>query len=173
MAVNHRLTPSFREWGGESDRRLPIGQWRAAGAVFGNATGGSVTITILFQPSTASARLSNLYSLEQLSMSRAESVTSNAGLRAQNLEDASHGLAYALTLGPIAGTSLAATVLTEKELPLFLGGAAASGVDVGLELVSANTNGVLVTVIAEGYYWGARSRSVLGGPRRPEGAVYG
>jgi len=161
-----------REWGGLEDPRMPIGTWFSAGGVAGDASGGVATVTMQFQLFSAQAVSGDQFSLEQMTINNSGGVAENASVQMLNMGDGEQGWAVRLvvTLTPLLIAALPADIAALKGI--FLGGQAAQGADASLRTTVTNTLNAALFVTAEGYIWGSRARSVLGGPRKPAGALW-
>jgi len=174
MSVSLDAPVRRREWGGVEDRRLPIGMWESQGVITGDATGGSAAVNLVFQPAAAPTLDGNLYSLEQLAIQVSEANARTARVATGNMGNLGGALTYAVDLQPVGGVGVAAMLGRDMDVfrGLFLGSAILTGSRVLLGVTLINTDTVLLIVQAEGYIWGSRSRSVLGGPQRPPAGLY-
>lgn len=162
-----------REWGGEEDPRLPIGMWFNSLFLAGDATGGFAEVDFVFQFAAAPTRDGNLYNLEQLTIRTNTEVSDFGLLRTEGMGEVDLELAYSVRFNAGPGTGFSGGTLTELRTPVFLGSQIVQGDTAAFDVAISNVNLRQMRVVAEGYIWGSRSRSVLGGPRRPVGSLYG
>lgn len=154
-----------RPWPGYADPRLPTGMWVGEAIVTGDASGGLRFARLIFQEALA-PQVSELWSLEQLSSNDTSNVSRSGTLQAINLDRVVFAQLWGLRWE--AGPSVAAVRLEQLRMPLMLGGPARGGLTASLDVFLDNVDGGILEMQAQGYIWGARSRSTPGGPQRPQ-----
>lgn len=178
MAIGGQIVVESRRYSGWIDPRYPIGYWQAALSLTGNATGGFLTIDLLFQPAFPAFLNSQMYSVERFS------IREDAGidplivrLGAVNMSGPANlafSHEYAITMGRITGVSDSVVRADQfGMLPWFLGSQRVPGLSASLTMLTANSDGTVFKLEAEGYRWSARSVLVDGGPQRPPTGPYG
>ncbi len=177
MSVVATSPVAYRRSSGYADPRYPEGHWLGSVTVSGDASGGTITASIVF--SEAIAQLdSRIYSLEQFTaFSSTESSTRAASFFTDNLGlDGPAALTnrFTGTISPHVTpdtTSLSPRDMTN--LPLFLGSMRVRSIltRLGMSLVNPGV-GEDYRLEAQGYWWGARSVLVDGGPQRPPTGLY-
>jgi len=176
MAVVAQIVVENRRYSGWIDPRYPIGYWQAGLDVTGDATGGRLSIDLLFQPAAPAFLNSQMYSVERISLTADDGTNRIAKLFAVNMGGpANLGFEhqYAIFLEPMTGLGESALVpVTMNLLPWFLGSQRTAGISASLSYQGVNSNGVLFRFEAEGYRWGARSVLIDGGPQRPPTGPY-
>lgn len=172
------LEPVMRkEWGGSPLPWQPLGMWSFSGTLAGDASGGSKTLEMAFNLQGVSAILdSNLYSLDQLFFLEDASASQNAQVLSLNMGEITQGVNLTVALQDIGATGESA-VLGRDALGfrgIFLGQQIDGEQSSTLGVRVINVLNEVLTVEAYGYFWGARSRSYLGGPQRyPSGLFPG
>ena len=178
MTVSGQFRVDTRPYSGYTETGLPIGSYIAQAGIAGDASGGSVIINFLFQPSEEQ-RVSESYNLEQLAIDISDGSSISLLIATQNMDNlapernaspqkwaldgAPHQSDAAMPLASLAG------------LPLWLGSPArvAPSSEAGLRLTFLNVDLRLYAVTIQGYIWGPRSVLAPGGPQRPIGGFLG
>jgi len=176
MAVVAEIVVESRRYSGWIDPRYPIGYWQAALTVVGDATGGNLGISLVFQSALAVSLNSQLYSVERLSIVAEDSINRIVKLSGVNMGGpANLGFTheYAVSLEVITGPGGTAVRGQDMAfLPLFLGSQRIPGITASLSLLTSNTNDTVFRLEAEGYRWSPRSVLIDGGPQRPPTGLY-
>ena len=177
MTVVGTIQVESRRFSGWLDPRYPIGFWQAALIVTGDATGGLVSVELVFQTADGPERLnSQMYSVERIGVTTSTGGDRDARIGALNMGGPSNlgfSHSYAVFLQSLSGgqgTALDARFLTL--IPWFLGSQRLPGIVANLSVSLANFDTELVKFEAEGYRWDARSVLVDGGPQRPPTGLY-
>jgi len=163
-----------RPYAGFSDPGLPIGYWRANHFVLGDASGGQRTIQLNFSLQGQGGP-ALFFSLEQLFVADADNNAKTGSLVTANMDPFNEGnpmtqpQTLTLAVGQSGGASL--TQSQALHLPRYLGNAV-QGATGALLVVFGNSDGDIIRVFAQGYYWSARSLNVDGGLRRPLSGLY-
>jgi len=178
MSISTEQDIFYSRYQGSLDPRLPEGSWFARGDVLGDGTGGFARVRLVFTPAAIVNRNSRLYNIEQLTLHTTNDLQENAQLLGVNFEGPRGGqLLHAYTLlvttggGTIPGSALASNQLTF--LPLWLGTQRLVSTITTVEVEFDNVTGVIYTIEAEGFWWGARSVLADGGPQRPPASRFG
>ncbi len=174
MSVLAAQPVEFQRFSGWSDPRYPEGYWWGSVTGTGDGTGGSNNLAINFtQP--AGSRSSKMFDLEQLAIHSGDTTALVGRLELANSEGPSNaGLRGILAVelqAFVDGSGLSGRDLTF--LPLFLGSERSAALAFSLAFVIVNVDTEVVTLEAQGYWWGARSVLVPGGPQRPPTGLYG
>ncbi len=173
MSVLNSQPVEYQRFNGYIERALPEGWWHGAVRGTGDGTGGTNNLALQFNQ-VGTVLSSRIFSLEQLAIYSGVAGALSGRLEQINLSSPESGDfrgIYTLNLGAhTEGTALRGSDLAF--LPLFLGSQRDSALVASLAFVIANTDGGLVTLEAQGYWWGARSVSESGGPRRAPSGVY-
>lgn len=177
MSVVDQEPVRIRRYNGYLDPRYPLGTWFARGDVTGDATAGSAVVDLVFTNALAPILNSNMYSVEQLSLFDTENVATTYRMDAINFEGPTAGFPlihrYALRLvGEDVGTGGVLLGESLAMLPMFLGAQSQQGTTSALSVRRLNTDTIVTTFEAEGYYWSPRSVLVDGGPQRPPTGLY-
>jgi len=173
MSVTATVPVDTREWGGDPDPRLPIASWFRQFSILGDAGGGFMRIIFVFQEAAAPTLDGSMYSLEQLTGILAGVATDDLLVQTNGLGDSSGAQSWIVALLNHASTVTAPVIGRDSAFRgAFLGSVLAQGIEASLRFSTANINGGILNVTAEGYVWGSRSRSVLGGPKKPLGGLY-
>lgn len=154
---------------------LPAGMWAGVDAVTGNVSGGTMSVDLIFQP-TSQPITGRMFSLEQIAVSSelnsaaAADLSSIALGRASNITfDSLHA-----NMPLVAGSALAR--IAARDLVAikgwFLGQQNRNSTEARLRFSTANSDGDTMTFQAEGYWWDVRSLNVEGGPQRPATGMY-
>jgi len=180
VSVSDAVDIQQREFAGYTDPALPEGQWHVFGSVNGDASGGNREIQVVFKR-TATPLSSTMWSLDQLSVRDADENTKFLTVEFLNM-DPLHvgpidiGIAYgfACQLVGVAGAFAGARITGRdvSHLPVWLG-RALDAVNSALMIITlVNVDVRSIEVAAMGYYWGPRSITAEGGPRRPLGGMF-
>jgi len=146
-------------------------------AVTGNASGGLLSVDLVFQQANGADRLnSQMYSIERLGAKSDEGVSRIVRLSSLNMGGPSNqGFSHQYSVRSEAQPGLAAAALSSDAMnlvPWFLGSQRSAGTTASISLVTVNTDGVTTTFEAEGYRWDPRSVLIDGGPQRPPTGLY-
>ena len=178
MTIVGTIQVESRRFSGWTDPRYPIGFWQAALVLTGDASGGTLSIELIFQTANGPERLnSQMYSVERFSATTTDDATKEARIAALNMggpANVGFSNAYNIRLQnhSIAG---AGSSVNGDELvlcPWFLGSQRLPGIVANLSLALPNINSEINKFEAEGYRWSARSVLVDGGPQRPPTGLY-
>lgn len=177
MSVLVSSTMRQRLWRGYDDPSLPVGMWVGQIALTGDATGGTETLLLEFDPqenvNTKSGRFFNLEAFEIQS--------SSAGAPGQlliiNFSQLIDGAAVnrswtAQSLSNEAGDS-ALPLESQLKRPIFLGTPLLAGTTASIRWIQNNADTETVVMYAEGYIWEGRSVMAEGGLQRPVQSLYG
>lgn len=174
MSIGAQVEVSRREWGGELNPSHPIGMWMGAGLVQGDASGGTMNLDFVFQLQGAPNLDSQIYSLEQIAIHVEAPTSQTISLRTSVLGELSAADEWAIELRAFTQGGDAAILPRDAGAlkGTFMGSATAVGSTTALQVSAVNADGIDLIMSAQGYVWGARSRSVLGGPKRPVDGLY-
>lgn len=175
MSITVPYNTKTRPWGGYTHPSLPIATWYAEGNVTGDSSGGHRAVQLNFSPGTAGQASPALYySLEQISLADTLNADRDVLFQLINGDEA-------MTTGSqwwqqgVSGTAIgpAALNFAARSPALWLGNIKLPGGGAhGMLFVMANSNTHVLTVVAQGYVWGARSISWPGGPQRPPNGLF-
>ena len=178
MSVFVTGRPEMRPYSGYGDPSLPIGTWIAQVTGTGDATGGSVFLTVIFQEAETGFRLSQMWNVEQISMDMG-TPTNLQGLmttRAMNNLSPQRIAAeerWGFLLLSDGANQNAIDLAALAALPLWLGAPNDDfSVDSGLRFESVNVDTIDVNITCQGYLWGPRSVLAAGGPQRPPNGLF-
>lgn len=164
-----------RVWGGELGPQYPIATWHRTIAVVGDGSGGRREVDFVFQPSTAPTLDGNIYSLEQLSMTDTDNTSVFATLQTFGMGEVNGEQGW--NIGLVAGVSPGFAAIAMRDVEalrgLMLGEQQVQGTTSLLAVYTLEQLNETIRVHAEGYIWGSRSRSTVGGPKRPLESPYG
>lgn len=164
----------YRMFAGYDDPSLPSGTWFGRVQLVGDASGGIMAAQLDFTK-VGSLFNSRFYSLEDFIATKNQQTNVDAGLEIRNMGDPGQSgnpriySAFFVTSNPLAVVQPQAVVPLRG---LFLGQQQLVSSVSGLILTLANSNGILVTMFAEGYFWAARAVNAPGGPSRPVQGLY-
>jgi len=175
MAVQVNFRIDQLPWAGYEEPGLPTGAWIAQGTVTGQSVVGSMVIGILIQ--IASDPLSSrLYNIEQLMLSKTESLQETVNGRVNNM-------GHLVQDRPLARRQFSIPMLTAGNSftssdptlirPIFLGAPSGANLECGVDFRIDDNPGVIFDVTVQGYIWEPRSLLAPGGLRRPVGSIYG
>ena len=174
MTVVGAFRYDVRPYSGYDDPGLPVAAYIAQGALVGDASGGSVIFTFVYQEEQ-DERITELFNLEQLSIDTngsGESIlmqTVNMDTLSRN-RAASPQMARFVTVATVSQSTLNLDT-QQSGLPLWLGSPnlnSLSGLG-ALRFSLGNTDLRLYAITIQGHIWSARSILAQGGPRRPVG----
>lgn len=179
MSVGFAFRVDIRPYSGYSDPSLPIAAWIAQGGAVGNASGGALTMSFLFQRDE-DAQISELFNLEQISFDTSTDVNRVGMLSTINMDTlapnrpVSDQIWRIDTFGDGGPIGLSAGNLDRLlQHPLWLGAPNRVEGDSGLRVTWPNVDLLLYLVTLQGYMWGPRSVLANGGPQRPVGGLFG
>lgn len=177
MSVAITFRVETRPWRGYDDPSLPEYQWFGQGLLAGDASGGTITVDLLFKFS-GQALNGQLWNVEQLAVSSGEGTLTGCSLITLNLDFLTNVRAAALRAWTLPLTQAitngdAQTPPDVLPKPLFLGQANGAALVAGLRFVVDNAAAGQLNVSASGYVWGPRSVMAPGGIQRPVGALFG
>lgn len=178
MAVVSEESIRQRIWRGYDDPGLPMGAWFGWVQSTGDLSGGSNVAALVIEPE-GQPLTGNFYNLEALEVTTSEdlSVIGQAALTIINLSGEMAGAFFnrEWTVELRGNTRLNAAMPIAALLarPLFLGQSDQAQVPTQMQLTTANVDGEVVVMRAEGFIWGARATQAPGGLRRPIEALYG
>jgi len=176
MSVSADFRIDVRPYSGYEDPALPIAAYIGQGSLVGDASGGSVDFSFLFQRS-ADAQISEMFNLEQLAMdSTTSALPVTIRLVAMDTLSPSR-LAFGqiwsgLMADRFAGTNSALPV-GGLPRPLWLGSPNREEGNGLIRFTMQNFDLDLYAVTIQGYMWGPRSVLAPGGPQRPVGRLFG
>jgi len=177
MALVGQIVVESRRYSGWLDPRYPIGYWQAALTVTGDATGGALSIDLVFQGAVSGVLNSQMYSVERFAIFSEENANRIVGLQAVNMggpdNEGFTGM-YAIQMLSIqdVGSFGAANARDTVIVPWFLGSQRRANLTASLSLTTQNIDTIPFKLEAEGYRWSARSVLVDGGPQRPPTGPY-
>ena len=177
MSFGVSFRVDVRPYTGYDDPSLPIAAWISQGGVAGDASGGVLTMTFLFQRDD-DARVTELFNLEQISIDTDANADDEFLLRTVNMDNLAQNRPaspqmWSLIVEGIPSVNMAALRDRSPALPLWIGAPNQDEGDVGLRIQVTNTDLRLYAVTLQGYMWGPRSVLAPGGPRRPVGGLFG
>lgn len=174
MSVSGEGAVQRRQWGGEDDPRYPTGMWVARGSVTGDVSGGTARVSLRFQEVGAAALDSKLYSIEELAVSNTDGIEETGHIQSLNMGEVSGDQVWAVEMLAVPSPVDSAMSMRDASLfrRIFLGSQVTVGTISSLDLVLVNTNLAVIRFFAGGYIWGARSRSVPGGPKVPPDVLF-
>lgn len=176
MSVTSTSEIQYRRFQGYADPRLPEGQWYGSTRVNGDASGGDATVSLRFNRA-GDPLSSKIFTLEDLSLFSNDGFARTAELRMSNMSGPTNEILehrYALFLATTTNPARNAVRARDLTLlPVFLGSQRDTATQSLLSTIQLNTNGIEYFFQAAGYWWGARSILVDGGPQRPPGSIYG
>lgn len=157
---------------GDPDLAQPIGMWGSEDQATGDATGGVLAITTLL--SSTQQRSGNIFSIEFLHMQTSTATPIEASLELI-------GSSFPLAITPDTSFSLRGSgnlgagleARDSVAFPIFVGWQEVAATALQVSARITNVNLLVLTVAVGGYLWGARSRGVPGGPKRPAGGLWG
>jgi len=168
-------------WGG-GPAPLPMGTWYADGTVVGDATGGVMIVSVKFNLPNQNLD-SVIYNLEQFDMfvlgTGGNILVEILGWRIDPRNPLGSNTGWKRTIPTTASQGTDGFLLMTAEqdiqstLPVLFGsqGQVAQGSQLNLEKTNVNLDSL--GIWAMGYMWDSGARSFPGGPRRPEGVVFG
>lgn len=172
-------------WGGV-DTPFPIGMWYGESQVSVVTGSGKSTLTLLFSDILQPEINSQLYNLEQFNVVRSGDASAFTGiLRTLNLginpslAGSSQGpLAQTWAIPTGVGADTGFTASFGRDIGpikhVFLGAQINKLDRTGLEFTAdENINNFSLAIVAMGYIWSSRARSILGGPLRPPNSLFG
>jgi len=166
----------YRPYSGYDDPSLPTGRWIGKARGTGNATGGSVFLSLLFTRAEE-PRMANLYNVEQIAFDIEVVGDFDGQLRTLNMDTLSPVRAapeqrWACPLTSDGANNSAVSLTVLAGLPLWLGTPNLNNADSGIRFESPNQDMEDFNVLAQGFVWGPRSVLAPGGPQRPIGAMF-
>ena len=177
MAVPIDFRVDIRPYSAYDDPSLPIAAWISQGGVAGDASGGFVSMSFVFQRAD-DPQISELFNLEMLSFDTSQSASQNMMLETVAMDTlapnrpASSQRWQMLTVATSVGTS-GLTLEKNNVLPLWLGSPSREEGQGVLRITTPNVDLLLYAATLQGYMWGPRSVLAPGGPRRPVGGLFG
>ncbi len=175
MSVGTQILVSTRRYWGYQDPRYPLGTWQAVLEATGDASGGSIFIDHMFAVVTSSALGSVIWSVEQIALQSTDATPRNFQLHCINMggpPGAGLDNQFAL-ITAVDGTGGTSYDMTDNiPLPMFLGSQTQAGTTALFGIVGTNIDLQIVHFESQGYFWGARSVLVDGGPQRPPTGLY-
>jgi len=190
MTVELRHQVLRSPWGGYDAPELPIGIWFARATSIGDGTSGQHLVVLQFQPTSTPLRDSNIYSCEQLTITRRRSsgtisfvvevqsrnlgfdVNLEAGIGSQGDLPFAWVMVGPQAVGPTTEVASVPPEVLRTPLRWMLGQQVSTAQETGVEVVMDNIDLSEVDIVGAGYIWGSRSRSVEGGPQRPLRGVW-
>ena len=154
----------------------PIGYWFAALVLTGNASGGTLSIDLLFQSALTGFLNSQMYSVERLAVRTNDAADRIVSIQAPNMggpQNLGFSHEYAVLVSQL--TNVASSAIRSESLtflPWFLGSQRLPAISASVSIVTENTNGTEFKLEAEGYRWSPRSVLIDGGPQRPPTGLY-
>jgi len=166
-----------RPYSGFDDPGLPVASWVAQGGVAGDASGGSVFMSFLFQRDD-DAQISEMFNLEQISFDMSTITSREVALQTFNMDSLGGNRAlspqiWRFRTEGVAGPSISALDFESNLLPIWMGSPTRAEGDSGVRLTIVNVDLLLYAAVLQGYMWGPRSVLARGGPRRPPGGLFG
>lgn len=157
---------------GEADPALPIGVWGFSLQATGDAS-GNVLATTAILASISQSKSGSMFSLEHFNMQ-----TNTVGSELARMEIIGAAPPWDITpdyLVDISNTHStgALNVRSLLALPIFLGWQDRQATALSIGFSMENILNTVLTTMAIGYIWSPRSRSVPGGPKRPQGSIFG
>jgi len=176
MTVVVAAPPAFRNFRGWADPGLPDGYWYYENSSLGDASGGLNIIQVTFQAVDEPAP-SLIWSLEQFNLHSTAGVET-AKITITNMDrvpqlGAGINLVRAYAIELVSTPIGAALALRDMVVPIFLGQAIDNNQISDLQFDAANSNGQVILLHAQGYFWGPGAINAEGGPRRPLGSIFG
>lgn len=177
MAVISQVRVLQRIWRGYDDPGLPVGMWVSSTSVLGDASGGNISIEVIFRGANQ-AVTGRFYNIEQIAVVKT-GMAASGGIQYLNFEEPGPtGLVNfedRLRLDPAVGQfGQALTPSNSVRLPVFLGSTqAVPGIATVVAISFLNAIGETLAARLQGYIWEARSVMAEGGLRRPLDSLYG
>lgn len=178
MSVSGDSPIAYRRFSGYLDERYPEGQWLGSVTVSGDASGGSLTASLIITPATGTALNSRFFSLEEFGLSvSGTDTTVNAQVATDNLgRDGPAAFQHRMVVRMESDTTAGVVQPLPRDLalpPIILGAMRVPLVNTRLFARLPNPGvGDDVRFEAAGYYWSSRSILVDGGPQRPPTGLY-
>lgn len=176
MAVVQSDIVAYRRFSGYLDPRWPLGYWVGSSTGSGDASGGNITIELVFALASQASLSSIMFSLERVGLASSDAASREFRLSVQNMgQDGQAALLYETALATITGAVTRSPLDARRtaSLPWFLGSQRIQGIQAEVQVDAGNPGvGVDFRFEAQGYYWGARSVLVDGGPQRPPTGLY-
>lgn len=178
MSISKVSRVELRPWNASEDPSLPEGAWVASDIVSGDGSGGNMSVVFGFAPGSEPLS-SRMWSLEQWSAGFGTSLLGDAiglitilGFDRLTQTRVFQSRFYAFDM---VDTLIGSTAARPEQFPrsIWLGPPSLAGQDASLTFGTVNLNAVGLRVTCQGYVWGPRSRLAPGGPRRPQGPVFG
>lgn len=174
MSINASADPTYRRFAGYVDPSLPTGTWQGRVQLVGDASGGDMVAQLNLTGSAAGFN-SRFYSLEDFAATKNSNTAVVANLLVLNMGEPGQSgnpriyHAPFVVSDPLAVTDPAAVSALRG---LWLGQQIAIGNNAGFTLTLTNSDGILVTVFLEGYFWAPLASESPGGPSRPAQGLY-
>jgi len=177
VSVNADFRVDVRPYSGSVDPGFPQASYIAQASVVGDASGGQINISFLFQR-FGDAQVSEMFNLEQLAMDSSVDNILDVTMRLFAMDTLApqrdaFGQIWSLTLDGTAGNAGSALAEKGPRLPLWFGAPNREEGNGGLRFIMNNTDLELYAVTIQGYMWGPRSVMAPGGPQRPLGSLWG
>jgi len=177
MAVVQSFRVDIRPYAGYSDPGLPMGAWIAQAGIVGDASGGGMFISFLFQQGDDN-QVSELFSLDQISIDTSRANDADVILQTIAMDSLAINRPASTQVWRINLTNVGATLggnsinFRDFALPIWLGSPNRVEGDGGLRLILTNVDLVFYAATLQGYFWGPRAILAEGGPRRPVGGLF-
>lgn len=181
MSVSESAEVLYRPFWGYSDPRYPEGLWTVRQGLLGDASGGDMGIYIFFAHGAASNLDSSMFNIEQVSLVASNNVDANVGFYTYGMDHligtiTSVGQARHLALEAVGlsigfGSAISAESAASMK-GVFLGRQWRVGHSAYFVVQTPNVSSSLLTLTAQGYWWGPRSILADGGPQRPPTGLF-
>lgn len=158
---------------GWDDPSYPIAFWRVSEQVAGDVSGGVRTIQINLK--AANVQVGNVFSLEQLSAVDTEVAADDLIMGTDGFQVFGEANVVPHWRIPLATVDAQTDVVfnIDHDPSKFLGRGATAATAATLSFSLANDDAEILSIVAEGYMWSARSTSQgQGGYRRPIDGLY-
>lgn len=169
------VTPiEYRKFSGYDEPQFPTGMWVGTPQVTGDGSAGDMVAQLNFTEAT-SFRNSQYYSLEQLVVTFNAAISSNLRLAITNMDSDIPNVSWRYSIELLLDQSGSASMRLRDAMAvkgIFLGQQRTVDSAAGMSFSQDNDDGQVLSVIAQGYVWSARSTAVPGGPQRPPTGLY-
>ncbi len=177
MSVALTVPPLIRPFRGFPEPQLPDGYWVVHASALGDLSGGVLSVNIRFSAATE-PNPSTLWNLEQLAIT---APTGTVGIRVDygNMDFHPIGTStgslsklFTLNTDRTEVSSAESPLINRRLIPVFLG-QARKDVSGDLSFDVDNADGVSLSVLAQGFFWGPGAINAPGGPQRPLTSLFG
>jgi len=177
MVVSADFRIDVRPYSGYADPSLPIAAYVGQGAQIGDASGGNVNFSFIYQRND-DAQISEMFNLEQLALDTSINGGTVGSMRLVAMDSLAanrpmFGQIWRIITENTQGSSDSALDIKALALPLWFGSPNREEGDGLVRFIFPNVDLELYAVTIQGYIWGPRSVMAPGGPQRPVGSLFG